>query len=158
MAMKLLGSSLVSRPMQTPCSAPDNRTSLFSHLSSRHSFCPDAIPTMHISQKQTTTSADRLTVSAKIRKTKRAPMDPDYPWPEKYKAEEEGFLAFLSRKFRENTKEKSKPMVLPFERPLVDLENKIEEVRTRVRFSRLGLHLLNDFLLPKPSRDERKIL
>eukprot|EP00475_Leptophrys_vorax_P036051 TRINITY_DN6022_c0_g2_i1.p1 TRINITY_DN6022_c0_g2~~TRINITY_DN6022_c0_g2_i1.p1 ORF type:complete len:442 (-),score=39.43 TRINITY_DN6022_c0_g2_i1:356-1555(-) len=54
-------------------------------------------------------------------------MDPDYPWPDKYKAEEKGFLAFFSR--NKVQKKKGKPMSLPFERPLEDLENKIAEVR-----------------------------
>lgn len=67
-------------------------------------------------------------MTAAIRKTKRAPMDPEYPWPDKYKAEEEGFLSFLS-KFKPVPNKKTKPVALPFERPLVDLEAKIREVR-----------------------------
>eukprot|EP00897_Mesotaenium_endlicherianum_P009160 jgi/Mesen1/8272/ME000448S07415 len=66
------------------------------------------------------------TVSA-IRKTKRAPMDPDYPWPEKIK-DDQGFLSFLS-KFTPVPDRINKPVTLPFERPLVDLESKIDEVR-----------------------------
>ncbi|CAI6004595.1 unnamed protein product [Closterium sp. NIES-65] len=69
----------------------------------------------------------KLQIQAKILKTKRAPRDPDYPWPDKYNAEEKGFLAFLS-KFKDVAKP-TKPMALPFEKPLVDLEKKIEEVR-----------------------------
>eukprot|EP00850_Spirogloea_muscicola_P020119 SM000207S06194 [mRNA] locus=s207:121098:124355:- [translate_table: standard] len=55
-------------------------------------------------------------------------MDPDYPWPDKYKAEEHGFLAFLS-KFKQVPNKSAKPVTLPFERELVELEKKIEEVR-----------------------------
>lgn len=88
------------------------------------SFTPRSAPFSSASGS----SSSRLVVSAKIRKTKRAPMDPDYPWPEKYKAEEEGFLDFLSRTFRNNTRKDGKVMVLPFERPLQELETKIEEV------------------------------
>ncbi|CAI5511811.1 unnamed protein product [Closterium sp. Naga37s-1] len=69
----------------------------------------------------------KLQIQAKILKTKRAPRDPDYPWPDKYNAEEKGFLAFLS-KFKDVAKP-AKPMALPFEKPLVDLEKKIDEVR-----------------------------
>lgn len=54
-------------------------------------------------------------------------MDPDYPWPDKYKAEEHGFLAFLS-KFKDVPNKKAKPVTLPFERPLQELEAKIIEV------------------------------
>ncbi|CAI5462736.1 unnamed protein product, partial [Closterium sp. Yama58-4] len=69
----------------------------------------------------------KLQIQAKILKTKRAPRDPDYPWPDKYNVEEKGALAFLS-KFKDEAKP-TKPMALPFEKPLVDLEKKIEEVR-----------------------------
>ena len=54
-------------------------------------------------------------------------MDPDYPWPDKYKAEEHGFLAFLS-KFKDVPNKKAKPVTLPFERPVQELEAKIIEV------------------------------
>eukprot|EP00271_Cylindrocystis_brebissonii_P018545 TRINITY_DN531_c0_g4_i1.p1 TRINITY_DN531_c0_g4~~TRINITY_DN531_c0_g4_i1.p1 ORF type:complete len:518 (-),score=81.83 TRINITY_DN531_c0_g4_i1:905-2458(-) len=74
-------------------------------------------------------SASGLLVTAKIRKTKRAPMDPDYPWPDKYKAEEHGFLAFLSKFKSQAPTKKGKLMTLPFEKPLVELESKVEEVR-----------------------------
>ena len=73
-------------------------------------------------------SSKSLVVSAKIRKTKRAPMDPDYPWPDKYKAEEKGFLAWFSSKKGDSVKKPTKPMPLPFERPVVDLQKKIDEV------------------------------
>eukprot|EP00475_Leptophrys_vorax_P036049 TRINITY_DN6022_c0_g1_i1.p1 TRINITY_DN6022_c0_g1~~TRINITY_DN6022_c0_g1_i1.p1 ORF type:complete len:465 (-),score=33.36 TRINITY_DN6022_c0_g1_i1:152-1546(-) len=71
----------------------------------------------------------KLTVEAKILKTKRAPRDPEYPWPEKYNAEENGYVEFLARKFHEGGGKKGKPMALAFEKDLVDLEKKITEVR-----------------------------
>eukprot|EP00270_Netrium_digitus_P013784 TRINITY_DN4618_c2_g1_i2.p1 TRINITY_DN4618_c2_g1~~TRINITY_DN4618_c2_g1_i2.p1 ORF type:complete len:500 (-),score=138.89 TRINITY_DN4618_c2_g1_i2:344-1843(-) len=67
-------------------------------------------------------------VQARIKKTKRAPMDPDYPWPDKYKAEEKGFLAFLSMPFFKSPA-KASLLRLPFERPVAEVEKKIEEVR-----------------------------
>ncbi|CAI7845055.1 unnamed protein product, partial [Closterium sp. NIES-53] len=72
----------------------------------------------------------RLTVECNnVRKTKRAPMDPDYPWPDKYHAEEKGFLAFFSKSKESPGTKKGKPLMLPFERPLEDLEKRIKEIR-----------------------------
>lgn len=91
----------------------------------------------HVSTYHTKSSVkkqDAFVVSAKIRKTKRAPMDPDYPWPAKYKAEEYGFLAWLSKFNKQAPKKPEKPMTLPFERDLVDLEKKIEEVKTTFHY------------------------
>ncbi|CAI5525703.1 unnamed protein product, partial [Closterium sp. Naga37s-1] len=56
-------------------------------------------------------------------------MDPDYPWPDKYHAEEKGFLAFFSKSKESPGKKKGKPLMLPFERPLEDLEKRIKEIR-----------------------------
>ncbi|CAM6084733.1 unnamed protein product [Calypogeia fissa] len=68
-----------------------------------------------------------VSVSAKIRKGKKS-LETEYPWPEKFKGDEQdGYLKFLSR-FKP-LPNKPKPVTLPFERPLVDLENKIDEVR-----------------------------
>jgi acetyl-CoA carboxylase carboxyl transferase subunit alpha len=65
-------------------------------------------------------------VSAKIRKGKKS-VETEYPWPDKFKGDEQdGYLKFLSR-FKPLT-QKPRPVTLPFERPLVDLENKIDEV------------------------------
>jgi hypothetical protein len=66
-------------------------------------------------------------ISAKIRKGRKT-AETEYPWPEKFAAgsEAEGSLKFLSR-FKP-LPNKPKPVTLPFERPLVDLENKIDEV------------------------------
>ncbi len=52
----------------------------------------------------------------------------EYPWPEKIPAgaEMDGALAFLNR-FKP-LPNKPKPFPLPFEHPLIDLENKIDEV------------------------------
>lgn len=62
-----------------------------------------------------------------MRKGKKS-ADSDYPWPDNLKGDEqEHYLAFLSRfKPLEFT---PKPVTLPFEMPLVDLSNKIDEVR-----------------------------
>lgn len=67
-------------------------------------------------------------VSAKIRKGKKSG-ETEYPWPEKFNKgdEQDGYLKFLSR-FKP-LPNKPKPVTLQFERPLVDLENKIDEVR-----------------------------
>ncbi|KAL2609090.1 hypothetical protein R1flu_027663 [Riccia fluitans] len=68
-----------------------------------------------------------VTVVAKIRKGKKS-AETEYPWPEKIKGDEqEGYLEYLCR-FKP-LPNKPKPVTLPFERPLVDLENKIDEVR-----------------------------
>lgn len=68
-----------------------------------------------------------LVISAKIRKGKKS-AETEYPWPEKLQVgnEMEGSLAFLSR-FKP-LPNKPKPVTLPFERPIVDLQNKIDEV------------------------------
>lgn len=116
-------SGLVQQPRHT-MESPSHAASLSSH----RAFSPCPLSSFTPRSAPSGPSPSRLVVSAKIRKTKRAPMDPDYPWPEKYKAEEEGFLDFLSRTFRNNGKKDGKVMVLPFERPLQELETKIEEV------------------------------
>jgi hypothetical protein len=69
----------------------------------------------------------QLTISAKITKGKKS-SETEYPWPEKIPAgaEMDGALAFLNR-FKP-LPNKPKPFPLPFEHPLIDLENKIDEV------------------------------
>ena len=63
-------------------------------------------------------------ILAKIRKERKT-AETEYPWSEKFAAgsEAEESLKFLSR-----FKPLPKPVTLPFESPLVDLENKIDEV------------------------------
>lgn len=65
---------------------------------------------------------------AKIKKGKMGPEE-DYPWPDKFPPGEitDGALKYLNR-FKPLTNP-PKPVTLPFERPIVDLENKIDEVR-----------------------------
>lgn len=76
---------------------------------------------------QTRIDSETSRVVAKIRKGKKS-AETEYPWPEKLKGDEqEGYLEFLSGFKPLPTK--PKPVTLPFERPLVDLENKIDEVR-----------------------------
>lgn len=69
----------------------------------------------------------QLTISATITKGKKS-SETEYPWPEKIPAgaEMDGALAFLNR-FKP-LPNKPKPFPLPFEHPLIDLENKIDEV------------------------------
>lgn len=67
---------------------------------------------------------NRVRVIARVRKGKKH----DYPWPEKMDPNiDSGHLAYLSY-FKPLT-EKPKPVTLAFEKPLVDLEKKINEVR-----------------------------
>lgn len=67
---------------------------------------------------------NRFRVIARVRKGKKH----DYPWPEKMDPNiDSGHLAYLSY-FKPLT-EKPKPVTLAFEKPLVDLEKKINEVR-----------------------------
>ncbi|KAF5451571.1 hypothetical protein F2P56_026667 [Juglans regia] len=69
-------------------------------------------------------SRNRFHVTAKVRKGKKH----DYPWPDDIDPNiTTSHLAFLSY-FKPLT-EKPKPVTLPFEKPLVDLEKKITEVR-----------------------------
>ncbi|KAG7990377.1 hypothetical protein I3843_02G022800 [Carya illinoinensis] len=69
-------------------------------------------------------SRNRFDVTAKVRKGKKH----DYPWPDDIDPNiTTGHLTFLSH-FKPLT-EKPKPVTLPFEKPLVDLEKKITEVR-----------------------------
>eukprot|EP00244_Chara_vulgaris_P013269 TRINITY_DN745_c0_g2_i2.p1 TRINITY_DN745_c0_g2~~TRINITY_DN745_c0_g2_i2.p1 ORF type:complete len:541 (-),score=133.81 TRINITY_DN745_c0_g2_i2:1048-2670(-) len=63
-----------------------------------------------------------------IAMAKKPKRDPDYPWPDKFKGAKPGFLSFLS-KFKPVAGAKGKPLMLPFEKPLIELEQKIEEVR-----------------------------
>jgi hypothetical protein len=69
----------------------------------------------------------QFAISAKISKGKKS-AETEYPWPEKIPAgaDTEGALAYLNR-FKP-LPNKPKPVTLPFERPLIDLENKIDEV------------------------------
>ncbi|KAJ7962366.1 acetyl-coenzyme A carboxylase carboxyl transferase subunit alpha, chloroplastic-like [Quillaja saponaria] len=67
---------------------------------------------------------NRLQVTAKIKKGKKH----DYPWPDDMDPNiSSGHLTYLSH-FKPMT-EKPKPVTLAFEKPLVDLEKKIIEVR-----------------------------
>lgn len=69
-----------------------------------------------------------MVVCAKIGKGKKG-TEHEYPWPEKLPQGEitTGALKYLNR-FKPLAN-KPKPVTLPFERPIVDLENKIDEVR-----------------------------
>ena len=68
-----------------------------------------------------------VTVCAKIKKGKMGPEE-EYPWPEKFPPGEitHGALKYLNR-FKP-LPNPQKPVTLPFERPIVDLEHKIDEV------------------------------
>ncbi|KAG0584737.1 hypothetical protein M758_3G232200 [Ceratodon purpureus] len=67
-------------------------------------------------------------VVAKIKKGKMGPEE-EYPWPDKFPPGEitDGALKYLNR-FKPMPNP-PKPVTLPFERPIVELENKIDEVR-----------------------------
>ena len=81
-------------------------------------------------------SRNRFRVSAKVKRGKNH----DYPWSDDIDPNFTGsYLTFLSR-FKPLS-EKPKPVTLPFEKPLVDLEQEIIEVR----FSFWELHV-NKFL------------
>nr|UZQ19727.1 acetyl-coenzyme A carboxylase carboxyl transferase subunit alpha [Gleditsia microphylla] len=70
------------------------------------------------------TKENRFHVIAKIRKGKKH----DYPWPDNMDPNiRSGFLTYLSH-FKPLA-EKPKPVTLDFEKPLVDLEKKIVEIR-----------------------------
>ncbi|KAJ6825040.1 acetyl-coenzyme A carboxylase carboxyl transferase subunit alpha, chloroplastic-like [Iris pallida] len=69
-------------------------------------------------------SGYRLSVSARIKKGQKH----EYPWPDDIDPNiESGHLAYLSH-FKP-LQDKPKPVTLPFEKPLVDLEKKIIDVR-----------------------------
>lgn len=69
-------------------------------------------------------SRNKFCVFAKIKKGKKY----DYPWPDDMDPDiSSGHLSYLSH-FKPLT-EKPKPVTLPFEKPLVDLEKKITEIR-----------------------------
>eukprot|EP00249_Psilotum_nudum_P030721 c43665_g1_i1 orf=2-742(-) len=74
-----------------------------------------------------------LIVAVKLRKGKKYSskkgVNPEYPWPQKINLNgyDGSYLTFLSR--FTPLSNKPKPVTLPFERPLVDLERKIQEVR-----------------------------
>jgi hypothetical protein len=66
-------------------------------------------------------------VSAKIFKSGKKPPEKDYPWPKNLRGDHKDLsLSFLGR-FKP-LPEKPKSFTLPFERPLVDLSAKIDEV------------------------------
>jgi acetyl-CoA carboxylase carboxyl transferase subunit alpha len=66
-------------------------------------------------------------IVAKIKKGKMGPEE-EYPWPDKFPPGEitDGALKYLNR-FKPMPNP-TKPVTLPFERPIADLENKIDEV------------------------------
>lgn len=68
-----------------------------------------------------------MKVVAKIKMGKMGPEE-EYPWPDKFPPGEitDGALKYLNR-FKPMPNP-PKPVTLPFERPIVDLENKIDEV------------------------------
>ncbi|KAL6128751.1 hypothetical protein ACLB2K_072106 [Fragaria x ananassa] len=66
---------------------------------------------------------NKFRIIAKIKKGKKY----DYPWPDDMDNISSGHLSYLSH-FKPLT-EKPKPVTLPFEKPLVDLEKKITEIR-----------------------------
>ncbi|KAL6126125.1 hypothetical protein ACLB2K_074176 [Fragaria x ananassa] len=68
-------------------------------------------------------SRNNFRIIAKIKKGKKY----DYPWPDDMNNISSGHLSYLSH-FKPLT-EKPKPVTLPFEKPLVDLEKKIAEIR-----------------------------
>ncbi|XP_020271712.1 acetyl-coenzyme A carboxylase carboxyl transferase subunit alpha, chloroplastic-like [Asparagus officinalis] len=69
-------------------------------------------------------SGYRLNVTARIKKAQKH----EYPWPDNIDPNiESGHLSYLSH-FKP-LKEKPKPVTLPFEKPLLDLEKKIIDVR-----------------------------
>ncbi|PRQ57959.1 putative acetyl-CoA carboxylase [Rosa chinensis] len=69
-------------------------------------------------------SWNKFSIFAKIKKGKKY----DYPWPDDMDPNiSSGHLSYLSH-FKPLT-EKPKPVTLPFEKPLVDLEKKITEIR-----------------------------
>ncbi|KAM5555245.1 acetyl-coenzyme A carboxylase carboxyl transferase subunit alpha, chloroplastic-like [Rosa sericea] len=69
-------------------------------------------------------SRNKFCIFAKIKKGKKY----DYPWPDDMDPNiSSGHLSYLSH-FKPLT-EKPKPVTLPFEKPLVDLEKKITEIR-----------------------------
>ena len=65
---------------------------------------------------------NKFHIIAKIKKGKKY----DYPWPDDMDNITSGHLSYLSH-FKPLT-EKPKPVTLPFEKPLIDLEKKITEV------------------------------
>lgn len=71
-------------------------------------------------------------IVAKIKKGKMGPEE-EYPWPDKFPPGEitDGALKYLNR-FKPMPNP-TKPVTLPFERPIADLENKIDEVSTSPR-------------------------
>ncbi|KAG0600156.1 hypothetical protein M758_11G011400 [Ceratodon purpureus] len=73
-------------------------------------------------------SGGSVVVCAKIKKGKMGPEE-DYPWPEKFPPGEitDGALEYLNR-FKP-LPNPQRPVTLPFERPIADLEQKIDEVR-----------------------------
>ncbi|KAG1361292.1 acetyl-coenzyme A carboxylase carboxyl transferase subunit alpha, chloroplastic [Cocos nucifera] len=72
----------------------------------------------------TTTNGRRFSVCSRIRKVQKH----EYPWPDDIDPNlKSGHLSYLSH-FKPLT-EKPKPVTLPFEKPLIDLEKKIIDVR-----------------------------
>ncbi|XP_022147446.1 acetyl-coenzyme A carboxylase carboxyl transferase subunit alpha, chloroplastic-like [Momordica charantia] len=69
-------------------------------------------------------SRNKFCVTAKVKKWRKH----DYPWPDDIDPNiKSGYLTYLS--YFKPLAEKPKPVTLPFEKPLVDLEKKIIEIR-----------------------------
>lgn len=79
-------------------------------------------------------SGCRLNVTARIKKAQKH----EYPWPDNIDPNiESGHLSYLSH-FKP-LKEKPKPVTLPFEKPLLDLEKKIIDVSSHLKSQCLAI-------------------
>lgn len=77
-------------------------------------------------------SRNKFCVTAKVKKWRKH----DYPWPDDMDLDiKSGHLTYLSH-FKPLA-EKPKPVTLPFEKPLVDLEKKIIEVSSFYEFEKV---------------------
>eukprot|EP00252_Welwitschia_mirabilis_P001202 TRINITY_DN1110_c0_g1_i1.p1 TRINITY_DN1110_c0_g1~~TRINITY_DN1110_c0_g1_i1.p1 ORF type:complete len:491 (-),score=78.02 TRINITY_DN1110_c0_g1_i1:359-1831(-) len=92
-----------------------------------HGFCKSEVAKIFRFQICCGSKRPSVVLAAKIRKGKKG-AETEYPWPDKVSGNvNDGYLGYLSR-FKP-LPSRPKPVVLPFEKPIADLEKKINEIR-----------------------------
>ncbi|KAJ8433638.1 hypothetical protein Cgig2_026818 [Carnegiea gigantea] len=110
--------------MSHPMRAHGKTLAASDHLRSSSS-CINGVPLRELGRTRLFFAGRRdFSVAAKLRKVKKH----EYPWPENPDPNVEGSVFNYLNRFKP-LKEPPKPVILDFEKPLLDLQQKIDEVR-----------------------------